>query len=213
MCSLCTTKTSAQNVDRLEISATGIQAVMDQIDKKAKTLCQYIVDIGSSKSQISHERKDYIIKNELPLLFWRFEQRIVTTSSGVNGNIIRKKPILNYFLNLQRQSKTAINKEVRYELMYDKVYSDSKIKDVESWERLPDYDNCQVWRQTVRLTQTYYVLNQDFNGNFEFWSNQKVVKKEVDRKYMYVYLIVRKDDSKKLALIGDIYMVERLEAK
>ena len=36
---------------------------------------------------------------------------------------------------------------------------------------------------------------------------------EIDQKYMYVYLIVRKDDKRKIALLGDIYMTERLNTK
>ncbi|MBR2628589.1 MAG: hypothetical protein IKD24_02775 [Alistipes sp.] len=197
--------------ENIVINDLGLQAIMDQVDRKANKLCEYIMNIGSSRSLLSLQEKDIIIRNEVPRLFWEYKQRKMTTSSGANGTIIKTKSMENYFINLLRQSNQPTNREVRYELFYDKVFADENIRNLDSWERLPDRDNCRVWRQTIRFTQAYYIINCDLNRNYDFVVGNRVVKEEVDRKYMYIYLIERKDDLKKLALIGDVYMVERVQ--
>lgn len=203
----------SQESVNINLSDAALSAVVDQIDRKAQTLCECISYIGSSHSKLTMSQKQDIIKYDIPNLFWIYKDRIVTTSSGVKGSVIRKKTIIQYFQNLLRQSKQPINREVRYELMYDKVFSDDSIKDLESWERCDDQDNCQVWRQKVRFVQKYYIISHDINQNVEIWEREKVVREEIDQKYMYVYLIVRKDDKRKIALLGDIYMTERLNTK
>ena len=45
---------------------------------------------------------------------------------------------------------------------------------------------------------------------FEIKSSKRVITTEIDNKYLYVYIIVRKNDEKKIAKLGDVYMVERL---
>ena len=208
----------AQKSESLSISQSALQAAMDQIDIKANRLCGYITEIGSSRSKLTLEEKDDIVYRKVPHLFWMYKEapRYMTTSSGPGGLTIRRKPMYEYFVALKRQSITPFNKEVRYELLYDKVYSEENMKNLDSWERCEDedYDNCQVWRQKIRFVQTYYVINYNLSNDlFEIKSAQQIIKTEVDNKYLYVYLIIRKTDGKKIARIGDVYMVERLRTQ
>lgn len=196
--------------ETIELSESTLRSVMDQVDLKAKKLCQYIIDIGSSKTLMTNDQKSRIINDEIPFLFWKYDERLMTTSSGYKGSVVRQQYIWQYFIKLHRQSIKPFNKEVKYELMYDKVYSDSKIKDLESWEMCEEYDNCKVWRQTIRFSQTYYVIDHNVNFSAEIKTASRVVTKEVDNKYLYIYIIQRKDDNTVLSKIGDVYMVERV---
>ena len=202
----------AQKTEALSISKSSLQAAIDQIDLKANKLCQYIANVGSSRSNLTIDEKDDIINRKVPNLFWMYKEapRYMTTSSGKNGSVFRRRPMWQYFVALKRQSITPFDREVCYELSYDKVYSEENMKNLEGWEKCEDFDNCHVWRQKIRFTQKYYVISYDINDLFEIKSSKRVITTEIDNKYLYVYIIVRKNDEKKIAKLGDVYMVERL---
>ncbi len=187
-----------------------LKSLSDQVDRKANKLCQYIKDIGSSRSTLTAKEKTDLILHEVPHLFWQFENRKMTTTSGYNGQYKRQKSLKQYFNNLKLQSQTTSNREIKYELFYDRIINAKNIHDLSRWTKLPDWDNCEVYRTSITFEQTYYVISHNVQYGVEYRHASRVIKEEIDKKSVYVYLIRRKDDNRNFALLGDVYMAERL---
>ena len=200
----------AQNTQSTVIPSDILESISVQVDRKAQLLCQYIADIGSSRSELTDGAKSDIIANDLPRLFWRFEMRKMTTTSGVNGQYKRVKSIKQYFNNLKLQSKTPHNREVKYELFYDRITNSRNIQDLSRWERMQDYDNCEVYRTTITFEQSYYIISHNIQYGVDYKQASRVIKEEIDKKSVFIYLIRRKDDNRNFALLGDVYMAERI---
>lgn len=202
--------TSAQSSKSPLLTLEVLESISAQVDIKAQRLCEYIEQIGSSRSPLTDGEKSDIIANELPRLFWRFDIRKMTTTGGINGQYKRVKSMKQYFNNLKWQSKTAANREVKYELYYDRITNNQNIQDLSRWERLPDHDNCEVYRTSITFAQNYYIISHNIQYGVDYKQASRVVKEEVDKKSIYIYLIRRKDDNRNFALLGDVYMAERL---
>lgn len=201
---------SAQEMLRLKDKE--LQAAIDQIDVMAESLCSYIMAVGSSRSSVSDETKDDIINNKVPKLFWNYweDPRMMKTTGGLDGSIVYSKPMYNYFRNLKRQARQGINREVRYELTYDRVYADENLSDLSRWEKMPDLpDGCHMWRNSIRIDQKYFVIDYALNHSEKPYSG-KVSKAESDSKYFYVYFIT-KPKGEGFIKIGDVYMAVRTE--
>lgn len=192
-----------QNFNRMQL-----KTLADDIAAKAEQLCEYIVVVGSSNSGVSDEDKDAIIRYGLNPLFWNYADRVMKTTGGAYGAVVRTKPISQYFVNLKAQAQFNLNRQIKYEVAYDEVYSINTLYDVDSWEKM-EYlsDGCEVWRNSIKLRQKYYVIDYALN-NPELPYNGKITHLEGDDKYLYVY-IIKTPKNENIARLGDVYMAIR----
>lgn len=187
-----------------------LATLADDIGVKAEQLCEYIVDVGSTNSGVSDEEKDEIIKYRLSPLFWNYAERFMKTTGGAYGTTVRTKPMSQYFINLKAQARYNLNRQVKYELAYDEVYSTSTLNDVDSWEKLDQLeDGCEIWRNSIKLRQKYYVIDYTLS-DIELPSLGKITHFEGDDKYLYVY-IIKTPKNENIARIGDVYMTIRTD--
>lgn len=197
--------------ETLQLKEKDLQAAIDQIDIMAETLCRYIMEVGSSRSSVSDETKDDIINNKVPELFFCYweDPRMMKTTGGPYGSKVYSKPMYDYFRNLKRQARQGLNREIKYELTYDRVYADENLYDLSRWEKMPAHDGCVVWRNSIRINQKYFVIDYALNHSEKPYSG-KVSKAESDSKHFYVYFIVT-PKGKGYVRIGDVYMAVRTE--
>lgn len=187
-----------------------LTTLADDISSKAELLCEYIVKVGSTASAISDAEKDEIIKYRLNPLFWNYADRVMKTTGGAYGTTVRTKPMSQYFINLKAQARHNLNRQIKYELAYDEVYSTNTLNDLDLWEKMENLeDGCEVWRNSIKLRQKYYVIDYTFN-NHEHPNMGRITHFEGDDKYLYVYIIIT-PNKQNLARIGDVYMTLRTE--
>lgn len=185
-----------------------INLYKNQIDAKAKTLCKYIEKVGTSSSLpggVSSQDKDYIIQNKVPQLFWnyRIDPRYMKTTNGVNGSVVRKRPMNIYFSNLKRQSESSLTKKVMYDLRYEGIVNDSKTKGL-SYEKTLS-DGSKLYYAVIRIKQTYHQVTLS-GKDIKCTSIEKT---EADVKEYKVYVIV-KPNNKVGIFLGDVCRAYRV---
>ena len=206
LCSI--TNISGQNYP--PFTKSQLATLADDISSKAKLLCDYIVMVGSTDSGVSDAEKDVIIRDYLRPLFWNYTDRVMKTTGGAYGTTVRSKPMSQYFINLKAQARPNLNRQIKYEIAYDEVYSTNTMYDVDSWEKMENLsDGCQVWRSHIRIKQKYYVIDYTLN-NREHPNSGQITHFEGDDKYVFVYIIID-PKGRNLGRLGDVYMAVRTE--
>lgn len=202
------TNISAQNYPTF--TKSQLATLADDISSKAKLLCDYIVMVGSTDSGVSDAEKDVIIRDYIRPLFWNYTDRVMKTTGGAYGTTVRSKPMSQYFINLKAQARPNLNRQIKYEIAYDEVYSTNTMYDVDSWEKMENLsDGCQVWRNSIRIKQKYYVIDYTLN-NMEHPNKGQITHFEGDDKYLYVY-IIKDPKGGNVGRLGDVYMAIRTE--
>ena len=201
---------NANSQSKPTFNRSQLSALADDISSKAEQLCEYIVAVGSTNSGVSDARKDEIIRYNLKPLFWNYYERVMKTTGGAYGTVVRTKPMQQYFTNLKAQARYNPSRQVKYELAYDEVYSINTLLDLDSWEKLDNLsDGCVVWRNSIKIRQKYFVIDYTLN-NSERPGSSKISHFEQDDKYLYVY-IIQTPNKQNIARLGDVYMTIRTE--
>ena len=185
-----------------------VTAFEKQISAKAKTLCKYIVAVGTTTGQpgsVGHAEKEIIIKNKVPVLFWNYKEdpRYMKTTSGANGTVIRKRPMYIYFSNLKTQSENKLNTKTIYELRYEGIINDNKSTGL-TFERTLS-DGCKLYSTIIRIRQRYHQINLSSLGI----EGKSIEKIEDDIKDYKVYIII-KPNGKAGVFLGDVKRAKRI---
>ena len=197
----------------LSICITYAQAVFNetaiskQVASKAKTFCQYVVNVGTTPGQtgaVSDAVKNDIIRNRVPGLFWDYYEapRKMLTTNGPNGNIIKKRKMYDYFNNLKAQANSGLNQARTYELHYVGIVpSVNEPIDSKFVYKCTLSDGCKLYGATIRIEQVYHVLTFTPEGTV-------IVKEEFDVKDYEVNVVV-KPSGKSQVFLGDVKRAKR----
>lgn len=202
---ICSTIVCAQN----GINSTNIIAIIKQVNIRAKTFCDYVVAVGTSIGQpgsVSNAQKNDIIRNRVPGLFWDYYEapRIMKTTNGPHGQVVKTRKMSDYFVSLKAQSKGSLTNARVYELRFVGFVGDKdpRTKGFHFERNLSD--GCQLWSATIRIKQTYRIINPSAPT-----IEGKVVEKEdIDFKDYKVYAIV-KPNGKVGVFLGDVTRAQR----
>lgn len=179
----------------------NMQNVNAQVRAKAQTLCQYIVNVGTTAGQpgsVSDSEKDNIVRNRVPGLFWEYNEaprKMITTYA--NGQRTKTHKMSDYFTALKTQSKTGINRARTYELRYVGIVGNGETKDFTYVGVTAD--GCKLYKNIIRICQTYHIINLGATSR----EGQITEKTEVDYKDIEVQLVV-KPNGKAGVYLGDV---------
>lgn len=190
-----------QTFAQVSIDVTAFETA---IKAKANTLCEYIVAVGTSTGQsgsVSDIKKNNIIRNDVPRLFYNYEDRYMKTT-GSYGKVYSKKMSI-YFNNLKAQSRGDLNKKIIYELSYDGIITQNTSNGLK-YEGI-DSHGCKIYSTTIRIKQRYYQINLSAYGI----EGKSIEKIEDDIKDYKVYIVI-KPDGKAGVFLGDVYRAKRV---
>lgn len=179
-------------------------AISKQVASKAKTFCQYVVNVGTTPGQVgavSDAAKNDIIRNRVPGLFWDYYEapRKMLTTNGPNGNIIKSRKMYDYFKNLKAQANSGINEARTYELRY--VGMVPKVDGKKIVYKCTLSDGCKLYGATIKIEQVYHVLTFTKEGTV-------TVKEEFDVKDFEVNVVVKPSGMSQVFL-GDVKRAKR----
>lgn len=183
------------------LDGTNMDAVEKAVARLAKHFCGYVVAVGTTPGQtgaVSNARKNDIISNCVPGLFFNYNERYMITTNGPHGEIKTKKKMRNYFLNLKGQSRSGLNSARKYELRYVGIIENGNTGRFKLKEVLPD--GLEVWYTTIRIKQLYHKIN--FNSPTA--DSRAVEYVETTVKDYTVYLMKNPKSGKTGVYLGDV---------
>ena len=107
-------------------------------------------------------------------------------------NLLKKCNAITVLAHPVRMKKNRIEDIINMGIDgIEAVYSINTLYDVDSWEKM-EYlsDGCEVWRNSIKLHQKYYVIDYALN-NPELPYNGKITHLEGDDKYLSVPAILK----------------------
>lgn len=193
------------------INEANVNSIIRQVNNRAKTFCEYVVAVGTTQGQpgyVSDRQKDDIIRNRVPGMFWDYYEapRMMKTTNGPYGNVIKTRKMSDYFISLKSQSRGSITQARVYELRFMGFVSKNKTdNDIKGWhfERHLS-DGCELWSATIRIKQIYRVINPSAVS----MEGKIVEKSEIDLKDYKVYAII-KPNGKVGVFLGDVTRAQR----
>ncbi len=184
------------------LDGTDMDAVEKAVARLAKTFCNYVVAVGTTPGQagaVSNERKNEIIRNSVPGLFWDYYEapRYMLTTNGPHGEIIKRKKMSNYFNNLKYQSQGGLNFARKYELRYSGIVGNGNSSQFKFEKVLSD--GCELWSNTIRIKQRYYKIH--FNSPTV---DGRILEQIEETVKDYIVYIIKKPNGKTGVYLGDV---------
>ncbi len=199
--SVSLTTVHAQSSEKKVLST---EEIMNHLEGLVEKFCHYVEVIGSTES-VSDEDKNHMRLQEVPELFYRYNERKMVTTTGAKGTIKSNKKMADYFRNLQSQAKAKSNLRNRTNVLYDLEFVFACTADGElNWKYFKTHvDGTKEYEAKVMIYQTY--MKETLTGYEVIRSHREVDKKEMTVKKLVLPCM---DEIYKL---GDITRAERLE--
>ncbi len=189
-----------KTVKKNEVSS---EELMDRLDALVDQFCKYVEVIGSTGS-VSEAEKNRMRRQDVPELFYRYNERKMITTYGQGGKGKSQKKMFDYFRNLQTQAKSNNSLKSKNNVTYDMEFVFACTNGELNWKYLKTHeDGTKLYGATVYIYQTYM---KETRTGVEIMRSRR----EVDKKEMTVHKMVLPDTSEVYKL-GDINRAERLE--
>lgn len=174
--------------------------VFKKLNTLANSLCECIIKIGSTDSGLSDTERDRIRLKVVPTLFIKYEKRIMKTTGGLYGNIIREKEMPDYFIALKNQSRKVLNRSRTYRV-YPEIITN---KDGIVWTHEKEYDDGSIQEYATIILHQIYELSFENSSDIGWKKHVEVDQKEIK-------VIRLKQDGEIIYGLGDVTNVERME--
>ena len=189
-----------------DISNCSLDAINSQVAAKARLFCKYVVAVGSSAGQegdAGEAQKGDIIRNRVPRLFWDYPKRVMVTTNGRNGKIIKRRSMSGYFASLRAQARGGSFTSRSYELHYVGIKPQAGGKGSGAF-RLKETtgDGCKVYVSTIVVEQIYHYITWRPEGTS--------VLEEKDVKELEVSVLA-KPNGKAEIYLGDVTRAYRIK--
>lgn len=203
LCFMALTPVQAQTTRGKSLTTEQIMQYLEELVDK---FCHYVEVIGSTGS-VSEAEKRRMRLQEVPELFYRWDERRMKTTGGADGTILRGRKMNDYFYKLQEQAKENITLNSETKVMYDlEFYFLGNANDNLKWKEIRTYEDGIVeYEAKVMIYQTYIKETVSRGGNREM----KRSREEVDAKEMTIKKLVM-PNNEELYKLGDITKAERL---
>lgn len=201
LCCMSMTTVHAQSSSK-KFSST--EEIMKHLEGLVEKFCHYVEVIGSTES-VSQADKNRMRRQEVPELFYRYNERKMVTTAGAKGTIQSRKKMADYFRNLQTQSQSQSNLRNRTNVLYDLEFVFAGNVDGNlNWDYIKTHeDGTKEYEAKVMIYQTY--MKETLTGYEVIRS-----RREVDKKEMAIKKLVL-PTSNEVYKLGDITRAERLE--
>ncbi len=178
-----------------------------EIGRKARLFCKYVIAVGTTpgkKGSVPDAEKNKIIFNRVPGLFWNYFEgpRYMLVTNGKNGNLVRKKRMHNYFLNLKAQSKTPFNEARVYELRYTGIKPSGKGDGKTFVLKRTLSDGSKLFASKAAFRQIYHTVKITPEG--------PEIHEEEDIKILEVF-VLQKPSGNANVYLGDIVQAIRIK--
>ncbi len=203
LCFMALTPVQAQTTRGKSLTT---EQIMQHLEELVDKFCHYVEVIGSTGS-VSEAEKRRMRLQEVPELFYRWDERRMKTTGGADGTILRGRKMNDYFYKLQEQAKENITLNSETKVMYDlEFYFLGNANDNLKWKEIRTYEDGIVeYEAKVMIYQTYIKETVSRGGNREM----KRSREEVDAKEMTIKKLVM-PNNEELYKLGDITKAERL---
>jgi len=203
LCFMALTPVQAQTTRGKSLTT---EQIMQHLEELVDKFCHYVEVIGSTGS-VSEAEKRRMRLQEVPELFYRWDERRMKTTGGADGTILRGRKMNDYFYKLQEQAKENITLNSETKVMYDlEFYFLGNANDNLKWKEIRTYEDGIVeYEAKVMIYQTYIKKTVSRGGNREM----KRSREEVDAKEMTIKKLVM-PNNEELYKLGDITKAERL---
>lgn len=203
LCFMALTPVQAQTTRGKSLTT---EQIMQHLEELVDKFCHYVEVIGSTGS-VSEAEKRRLRLQEVPELFYRWDERRMKTTGGADGTILRGRKMNDYFYKLQEQAKENITLNSGTKVMYDlEFYFLGNANDNLKWKEIRTYEDGIVeYEAKVMIYQTYIKETVSRGGNREM----KRSREEVDAKEMTIKKLVM-PNNEELYKLGDITKAERL---
>lgn len=154
------------------LSATA-QDVDQRLHEIINKYCRSIEMIGNTRSGLTMKQRDSVRTKVVPQLFIDFPVRLMKTTGGELGRIVRTKKMSAYLIALQRQSAPVLNQQRTYELLFE--YHTDQDTGV-FWELYKEHpDGSKEYHGTINVYQTYE-YHQMQGGEIRYRRDEEDVK-------------------------------------
>lgn len=175
-------------------------AVMKELDRLAQTLCDCIIQIGSTYSGKTQKEREELRTRVVPTLFIKFGQREMLTTGGFYGKKIKKQSMEQYFENLQKQSEKKFGQVRKYDIYPEFMTNQNGIEwHVDTLARQRDGSIQQYAILTIVQT---YELSSSSKGDMHY-------KKRIEKDVKEIKVLRLLDNGTITYGLGDVTRVER----
>lgn len=190
-----------------ELSGKDATVIVNQVQKKLERFCEMIELVGTYASA-PQSRKLSIIKDDVPSLFWRIEERkmVVTSKACPTGRSKRMPEYLRQLLLQSKYSSAAPLYRCRPLTSFVQACGRS-----DNWHYVCLQDGVAVFEAQVAYHQEYYL--NDMSHGVE---RVKLRAMESEAKKMKVYLLITQTgngQSVNIIRLGDVIASEREDKK
>ena len=175
-------------------------AVRKELDRLAQTLCDCIIQIGSTKSGKTYKQRTELRTQVVPALFIKYGQRKMLTTGGFYGKKIKEKPMEEYFENLQEQSKEKYGQVRKYDSYPEFMTNQNGIEWHEDTEARQRDGSIQQYA-ILTIVQTYE-LSSSSSGDMHY-------KKRIEKDVKEIKVLRLLDNGTITYGLGDVTRVER----
>lgn len=175
-------------------------AVRKELDRLAQTLCDCIIQIGSTKSGKTYKQRTELRTQVVPALFIKYGQRKMLTTGGFYGKKIKEKPMEEYFENLQEQSRMKFGQVRKYDIYPEFMTNQNGIEWHEDTEARQRDGSIQQYA-ILTIVQTYE-LSSSSNGDMHY-------KKRIEKDIKEIKVLRLLDNGTITYGLGDVTRVER----
>lgn len=175
-------------------------AVRKELDRLAQTLCDCIIQIGSTYSGKTQKEREELRTRVVPTLFIKFGQREMLTTGGFYGKKIKKKSMLQYFEDLQKQSEKKFGQVRKYDIYPEFMTNQNGIEWHE--DTLARQRDGSIQQYAILTIVQTYELSSSSNGDMHY-------KKRIEKDIKEIKVLRLLDNGTITYGLGDVTRVER----